>query len=207
MSRKLLWVGSLLAMGLGTALTTRLVTSSPPQAAPSADVAHLSQRLARLENERSDSGRVFARSALNGAGRQLAVGGGTGTEPPDPAAEGEAEEKRQESFAQREGQHFDELDRQARAGNGAMALAQLQSNLQALRNLPPARRVPLQVASLECGEQLCRLELSGPTADPSKFIPEVLKGMGSNLSMRPTSAGRAIYYISAASKEIPPVAP
>jgi hypothetical protein len=205
MSRKLLWVASLVVVGLGSALSTKLVTGSPPQAVPSTDVAELTQRLARLEKERSDSGRALARNVLTLAAGQMAAVGGT--EPPDPAAEREAEAQSQAAFAKREEQHFDELDRQARAGNGGSALARLQSNLQALRNLPPARRVALEVASLACGEKLCRLELSGTTAEPHKFVPELLKGMGSNLSMRPASAGRAVYYVSAAGQEIPPVAP
>jgi hypothetical protein len=205
MFRKLLWLGSVVAVGLGAALTTKLVTGAPPAPAPSGEVAELSRRLARLEKERSDSGRAFARSALQLAGGPLAAVGGNA--PPDPAAEREAQAHAQAAFAEREARHFDELDQQSRVGNGAAALAQVQRNLQALRNLPPARRVPLEVASLECGEKLCRVELAGRSPEPNRFIPALLEGMGSNLSMRPASAGRAVYYVSAAGQEIPPVAP
>lgn len=205
MTRKILWLGSLVAVGLGAALTTKLVTRSPTQSAPSADVTELSQRLARLEKERSESGRAFARNVMQMGAPVMAAGG---TEAFEPAAEQAAEAKREEAFAERERKHFDELDRQSRTGSGAAALTQLKSNIQELRNLPPSTRVALDVASLDCGEKLCRLELSGPTrAQPHKFIPALLKGMGSNLSTRPASAGRAVYYVSAAGQEIPPVAP
>ena len=206
MPRTILWLGSLVAVGLGTAVTTKLVTGTLKQAPASADVTELSRRLARLEKERSDSWRAFARDLIQlGVGAAPAV---SGTEAPEPAAEQAAEAKRAQAFAERERQHFDELDRQARTGSGTAALTQLRSNLQALRNLPPAARVMVDVASVDCGEKLCRLELSGPTrAEDPKFVPALLAGMGSNLSMRPSSDGRAVYYVSAPGQQIPPVAP
>jgi hypothetical protein len=84
----------------------------------------------------------------------------------------------------------------------------MQSNLQALRSLPAAKRVQLDVASLECGDKLCRLELArAPDAGVHRFVPALLEGMGDNLSMRPASAGRPVFYVSAAGQQIPPVAP
>jgi hypothetical protein len=214
MTGKGLWLGSLLAVAVASAVTTRLVADVPTVAAPAAssEVDALGRRLARLEAERVQSGRAFAQAAAQpGAGALLEPATGQG--PVEAAAEEQEQAAQQEvSQKEREGRHYDDLDRQVRGSGGgaaAAAAAQLRSNLQGIRHLPADKgEVELDVVALDCGEKLCRLELKGgTTGNPSLLIPQLLQGMGANLSMRPASAGRAIYYIAAHDQQLPSPTP
>ena len=215
MAGKLLWVGSVLGVAIATAVTTRLVISAPPAppaaTAPSEDIAALTKRLARLEAEPVANGRSLAQVVQLQAG---SAGAAPAVEAADDGTPEERLAKAQQieaSQAERESRHYDELDRLARATGGAAATAsaaQLRSNLQALRAPPAGKaRIELDVAALDCGDKLCRLELkSSATGDPMTLIPQLLQGMG-NLSMRPARDGKPVYYIAARDQLLPTPAP
>jgi hypothetical protein len=211
---KLLWLGSVLAVAMASVVTTRLVIGAPPApvaATPSADIETLNRRLARLEAEPIHRGRSLAQAIQLQAGSAGAAPAAEGADEGTPEQQLARQREREASRAEREARHYDELDRQARASGGpaaTAATAQLRSNLQALRNLPADKgRVELDVAALDCGDKLCRLELkSGTTANPATLIPQLLQGMG-NLSMRPARDGKPVYYIAARDQRLPAIGP
>ena len=166
---------------------------APPAAA--ADPA-LVERLERLE-----AGRPELKRGLAQAGAQMGVmalnaaaAGGTRPDPRQRAVGGTAQLTAAERAA-RERAHYDRLDQLVRTGGGVKAAAHMRKNIEEARARgEKGGRADLDVASLDCSDTLCRVEVrdggSGKVGGHSSAGLRVLgPGMGP-LTMRPYEKGR-----------------
>ena len=211
MSRTLLWLTALVAVVSATVVVTRAVLMrTGPTAAQ--QLEEMAERLGRLEAERAAAGSPDR--ALARAGVQLGMAAlrtARTDAPADGTPEAGAQEKQEtDAHAEREARHFDRLDAVARAGGNPPAVSQLRKNIDALRARPANKgRVDLDVAAIDCGANVCRLELRrgrlGQAPDVTSAAAGLLEGMGGNLSMRPGVGERAVIYVSAPGHQLPPV--
>ena len=180
------------------------VQRGAPQAA-AADPT-LVQRLERLEAETPELKRGLAQAGAQMGVMALSAAAAAGTRP-DPEAEAAAAEVAEAAHAARERAHYDRLDQLVRTGGGVKAAAHLRKNIEAAKG-DTGGRGALDVASLDCSDTLCRVEVrdsgSGKVAAISSAGLRVLgPGMGP-LTMRPYEKGRPlVFYLAAPGQDLP----
>jgi hypothetical protein len=173
---------------------------SPPAAADQA----LVQRLERLEAEAPELKRGLARAgAQMGVMALNAAAVGTKPDPESEAADGNARVTAAQQAA-KERAHYDRLDQLVRTGGGVKAAAHLRKNIEEAR-AQKTKGGDLDVASLDCSDALCRVEVRGRNvgAISSAGLQVLGPGMGP-LTMRPYEKGRPlVFYLAAPGQDLP----
>lgn len=206
MTRKVLWLISLVAVASGAVVITRMVgAKAAPAAQP--DLQELTDRLARLEAGMPKVERSLARAGAQLGVAALATARVAAGPDDEGTPEGEAREQRQAvDHDLNERQHYDQLDGMARSGGGAQARAQLSKNLDALAALP-AGSTKLRTGVVDCSDALCRIEVA--LADPAdvRLAARHLGHAMGGLSMRPFNGDRAVFYVAAPGHKLPSINP
>jgi hypothetical protein len=176
------------------------------RAAPGASDQAVLQRLERLEAAAPEVKRELARAGAQMGVMALsaAAAAGTKAEPQAEAAGGAAPVTAAERAA-KERAHYDRLDQLVRTGGGVKATAHLRKNIEEARGAK-SKGGDLDVASLDCSDALCRVEVRGGgnvAATSSAGLRVFSPGMGP-LTMRPYEKGRPlVFYLAAPGQDLP----
>jgi hypothetical protein len=180
--------------------------SAPPLAVT--DQAVL-DRLGRLEAGIPEMKRGLAQAGAQMGVMALNTAAAAGAKPDPESEAGRAAE--QLGAAEREAKeraHYDQLDQLVRGGGGVEATATLRKNIaEAKARGKKGGGGELDIASLDCSDKLCRVEVRGGgdvAATSMAGLRILTPGMG-QLTMRPFERGRpSVFYLAAPGQRLPP---
>jgi hypothetical protein len=178
--------------------------AAPPASGP--DQALL-QRLERLEAQAPELKRGLAQAGAQMGVMALSAAAAAGTKAdPEGESTGGAARVTAAERAAKERAHYDHLDQLVRTGGGVKATALLRKNIEDAR-AKKTKGGALDVASLDCSDALCRVEVRGGgnvAAISSAGLQVFGPGMGP-LTMRPYEKGRPlVFYLAAPGQDLPP---
>ena len=195
------WIISVLAVGVAAVAVLRPTAVAPRgdgDSALEARMTRLEARVPTVERSLVRAGAQLGAAALAGAAAEPARR--------DDETPAQAKEREQREAAEQEAKEtrmYDRMDLLARTGGGAAAAAQLRKNIDQARALATPKSPKLEFGAVDCSDELCRVEVTVRGRDAVMAATRALLPQMGAVSMRPLSGPRAIYYVSAAGRDLP----